>query len=181
MHLDQIPLGDDFPHDVHAIIEIPMHHDPVKYEWNKRAGALFVDRFMQTALRYPCNYGFVPHTCSDDGDPADVLVVTTYPIVPGAVIQTRPIGVLLMEDEAGGDEKIVALPLQKAAPEFAHIEHIEQLNMLLKGRIVHFFSHYKDLDAGKWVKVTGFEGRDKAFALLQAAAQRFRERNDASS
>lgn len=172
MNLEQIPLGDHFPNDVNVIIEIPMHHDPVKYEIDKTSGALFVDRFMQTTLRYPCNYGFVPHTCAGDGDPSDVLVITSYPIVPGAVIKTRVIGVLLMEDEAGFDEKIIALPTQKAAPEFAHIEHIEQLSALLKGRIMHFFNHYKDLEPEKWVKVIGFEGKEKAYMLLQEAAQR---------
>ncbi len=175
MNLEQIPSGDDFPNDVNVIIEIPMHHDPVKYEIDKKSGALFVDRFMQTTLRYPCNYGFVPHTCAGDGDPSDVLVITSYPIVPGAVIKTRVIGVLLMEDEAGFDEKIIALPTQKAAPEFAQIEHIEQLSTLLKGRIMHFFNHYKDLDPGKWVKVTGFEGKEKAYMLLQKAAQQAKQ------
>lgn len=172
MNIEKISRGDDFPNDVNVIIEIPMNHDPVKYEMDKASGALLVDRFMQTSMHYPCNYGFVPHTCSGDGDPIDVLVISSYPIVPGAVIHARPIGVLLMEDESGVDEKIIALPTKKIAPEFAHIEHIEQVNVILKGRIRHFFSHYKDLDAAKWVKVQGFEGKAKAIELLVEAAQR---------
>ncbi|WP_419241399.1 inorganic diphosphatase [Cardinium endosymbiont of Nabis limbatus] len=172
MNIEKISLGDDFPNQLHVIIEIPMHHDPVKYEMDKSSGALFVDRFMPTAMYYPCNYGFVPHTLSGDGDPADVLVTTTYPIVAGAVIKARPIGVLLMEDESGFDEKIIALPIQKVAPEFAHIDHIEQLDALLQKRIMHFFSHYKDLDPSKWVKVKGFESKEKAMELLVEAAQR---------
>ncbi|WP_243518547.1 MULTISPECIES: inorganic diphosphatase [unclassified Candidatus Cardinium] len=171
MNIEKISSGDDFPNDLHVIIEIPMHHDPVKYEMDKSSGTLFVDRFMSSPMYYPCNYGFVPHTRSNDGDPIDVLVVATYPIIPGAVIKARPIGVLLMEDESGFDEKIIALPTKKVAPEFAHIDHIEQLSTLLKGRILHFFSHYKDLDSGKWVKVKGFEGQEKAIALLKEAAQ----------
>lgn len=172
MNIEKISLGDDFPNELHVIIEIPMHHDPVKYEIDKSSGTLFVDRFMQTAMHYPCNYGFIPHTSSGDGDPTDVLVITTYPIISGAVIKARPIGVLLMEDESGFDEKIIALPIKKVAPEFAHIDHIEQLNTLLQGRIIHFFSHYKDLDAAKWVKVKGFEGKEKAMEFLTKAARR---------
>lgn len=174
MHIEKISLGDDFPNDLHVIIEIPMHHDPVKYEMDKSSGALFVDRFMSSPMYYPCNYGFVPHTCSNDGDPIDVLVVATYPIIPGAVIKARPVGVLLMEDEAGCDEKIITLPIKPIAPEFAHIEHIDQLSTLLKGRIIHFFSHYKELDSEKWVKVKGFEGKEKAISLLIEAAQRIK-------
>ncbi|WP_339044489.1 inorganic diphosphatase [Cardinium endosymbiont of Tipula unca] len=175
MNIEKISRGNDFPNDVNVIIEIPMNHDPVKYEMDKYSGALLVDRFMQTSMHYPCNYGFVPHTRSGDGDPVDVLVISSYPIVPGAVIHARPIGVLLMEDESGVDEKIIALPTKKIAPEFAHIEHIEQVNVILKGRIRHFFSHYKDLDASKWVKVQGFEGKAKAIELLVEAAQRIEE------
>ena len=172
MNIDHITRGNDFPDHMHVIIEIPMNHDPVKYEIDKASGALWVDRFMPTAMRYPCNYGFVPHTFSGDGDPVDVLVVSGYPIVSGAVIKARPIGVLLMEDEAGLDEKIIALPAEKIAPEYAHILDIADLDVLLKKRIFHFFSHYKDLDPGKWVKVEGFQGREKAISLLQEAAAR---------
>ena len=172
MNIDKIALGNHFPDDVNVIIEIPMQHDPVKYEMDKSSGALFVDRFMQTAMYYPCNYGFVPHTLAGDGDPIDVLVITTYPIMPGVVINTRPIGVLWMEDESGFDEKIIALPAKKIAPEFAHIEHIEQLNALMQERIIHFFNHYKDLDAQKWVKVKGFEGKSQAMTFLMEASQR---------
>lgn len=175
MNIEKISIGDDFPNDFHVIIEIPMHHDPVKYEMDESSGALFVDRFMPTAMYYPCNYGFVPHTASGDGDATDVLVVTNYPIISGAVIKARAIGVLLMEDESGLDEKIIALPIKKVAPEFAHVDHIEQLSTLLKGRITHFFSHYKDLDAEKWVTVKGFEGKEKAMELLTEAAQRIKK------
>ncbi|MGI2257294.1 inorganic diphosphatase [Candidatus Cardinium hertigii] len=177
MNIEKISLGEDFPNDFHVIIEIPMHHDPVKYEMDKPSGALFVDRFIATPMYYPCNYGFVPHTASGDDDPIDVLVAANHPIICGAVIKARPIGVLLMEDESGLDEKIIALPIKKIAPEFAHVDHIGQLNTLLKDRIIHFFSHYKDLDAGKWVKVKGFEGREKAIELLIEAAQRVKSQS----
>jgi len=175
MNLNHILLGNDFPENMPVVIEIPMHHDPVKYEMDKMSGSLFVDRFMQTAMHYPCNYGFVPHTISGDGDPSDVLVVTSYPIIGGAVVISRPIGILLMEDEAGLDEKIIALPTQKIAPEFAHITDIQTLDPLLKKRISHFFSHYKDLEANKWVKVVGFEGQEKALTLLKESAQRVKK------
>lgn len=172
MNIEKISRGDDFPNTMNVIIEIPMNHDPIKYEMDKDSGALFVDRFMQTSMHYPCNYGFIPHTCSGDGDPIDVLVITSYPVAPSTVIPARPIGVLLMEDESGIDEKIIALPGKKIAPEFAHIDCMEQLNVVIKGRIIHFFSHYKDLDTTKWVKVQDFEGPIKAIELLKEAAQR---------
>ena len=135
MDLHLVNLGSRFPEEIPVVIEIPMHHDPIKYEMDKDTGALFVDRFMSTTMRYPCNYGFVPHTRAQDGDPVDVLVVTPYPIAPAALIQVRPVEVLMMQDEAGWDEKIIALPTSKIAPEWATIQHIEPL---LKQRISHF-------------------------------------------
>lgn len=148
-----------------------MGADPIKYEIDKVSGMLRVDRFMQVAMHYPCNYGFVPNTCAGDGDPLDILIITSYPLMAGSMISTRAIGVLLMEDEAGPDEKIVALPTKKVAPEWAHIEHIDALNTCLKERILHFFCHYKDLEPGKWVKAEHFAGQEKAFALLNQSAQ----------
>lgn len=172
MIITNIPAGKDVPNDINVIIEIPMNHDPIKYEMDKDSGAIFVDRFMQTAMSYPANYGFVPHTLSEDGDPIDVLVITHWPIMPGAVIRCRPIGVLLMEDESGKDEKIIAVPVSKLDHTFDDIKSMEDLGIIVKERIKHFFEHYKDLDKGKWVKVEGWAGVDKAKALIKEAANR---------
>lgn len=172
MIITNIPAGKDVPNDINVIIEIPMNNDPVKYEMDKDSGAIFVDRFMQTSMRYPANYGFVPHTLSEDGDPIDVLVISHWPIVPGAVIRCRPIGVLLMEDESGKDEKIIAVPVNKIDLTFDEIKSIEDLDITLKARIKNFFEHYKDLDKGKWVKVEGWDNVDKAKALIKEAANR---------
>lgn len=171
MYIDKITRGNHFPNDMNVIIEMSMHQGMVKYEMDKASGALQVDRFMPAAMHYPCNYGFVPHTCAGDGDPVDVLVITTYPILASTVIPSRAIGLLRMEDEAGADEKIIALPIQKIAPETAHIEDIGQIDKLLKEQIIHFFSHYKDLEPGKWVKIDGFHNREKALAFLTATAK----------
>ncbi len=172
MFIDKIPAGKNLPEDINVIIEIPMNHDPIKYEIDKDSAAIFVDRFMQTTMRYPCNYGFVPHTLSEDGDPIDVLVICNYPVIPGAVIRSRPVGVLLMEDESGQDEKIIAVPVSKVDVTFDHIKSIEDLDEMLTKRITHFFEHYKDLDKGKWVKVQGWAGVDKAKALILEAVKR---------
>ena len=163
MNIDRITLGETFPKGFPVVIEIPMDHDPVKYEIDKATSTLWVDRLLATPMRYPCNYGFVPHTLGRDGDPLDVLVVTPYPLLATSVIHVRPLEVLIMEDESGWDEKIVALPTEKIAPELAHIQ---QIDAGLKSRITHFFSHYKDLDPGKWVKVVGFQDQSKAMDLL---------------
>lgn len=164
MFLDKIPAksGDA----INVIIEIPMNSNPIKYEFDKESGAIFVDRFINTAMFYPCNYGFIPNTLSGDGDPVDVLVVSNYPVVPNCVIKSRPIGVLMMEDESGLDEKIIAVPISKLDKTFDNIYDLDNLNQTLKERIIHFFEHYKDLEKGKWVKVIGFEGASKAKTLI---------------
>lgn len=169
MNIDKIPLGKNAPKEVNVIIEVPMISDPIKYEIDKDSGALFVDRFLQTPMHYPCNYGFIPHTLSDDGDPADVLVVGKLPIFPGAVIATRPIGVLIMEDESGQDEKILAVPTSKLDPFYDNVKDYNDLPEVLINQIKHFFEHYKDLEKGKWVKVVGWEGREKAEELISTA------------
>lgn len=171
MFLDKIPAKTK-DGNFNVIIEIPMNDAPVKYEFDKEAGTIFVDRFMQVAMSYPCNYGFVPHTLSDDGDPADVLVIAQYPIIHGAVISVRPVGVLLMEDESGLDEKILAVPVTKLDPTFEHIKDIDDVSDILKQRIKHFFESYKLLDKNKWVKIIGWDNAAKALDTLQEAIDR---------
>jgi len=171
MFIDKIPAktkDDDF----NVIIEIPMNDVPVKYEFDKDSGAIMVDRFMQVAMSYPCNYGFIPHTLSDDGDPADVLVITQYPVVPGSVIKTRPVGVLIMEDESGMDEKILAVPISKLDVTFDSVKDIEDVSEMLLARIKHFFEHYKHLEKGKWVKIIGWKNAAKAKELIEEAIDR---------
>lgn len=155
-----------------VIIEIPMNDNPVKYEFDKDVGAIMVDRFMQAPMWYPCNYGFIPHTLSDDGDPADVLVMAHYPIVPGAIIKVRPVGVLMMEDESGIDEKILAVPTTKIDVTFDHIKDIEDVPQMMKDRINHFFENYKKLEKGKWVKILGWENTAKALKIIDEAIER---------
>ena len=162
MSLDKVTPGGKAPEQFNVIIEIPMNADPVKYEVDKETGALFVDRFMSTAMHYPCNYGYIPQTLSDDGDPVDVLVITPFPLYPGVVVPCRPIGVLKMDDEAGGDAKLLAVPIDKILPIYKHWQKPEDLNELRLKTIQHFFEHYKDLEPGKWVKVKGWEGPDAA-------------------
>ena len=152
MRLDQIPIGENPPEDLNVIIEVPVGGEPIKYEMDKDSGALFVDRFLYTPMRYPGNYGFVPGTLSDDGDPIDVLVASTRAIVPGAVVNVRPIGVLIMEDEAGGDEKIIAVPSTKLSRRYDNVHDYNDLPQITLDQIEHFFVHYKDLEPGKWVK-----------------------------
>ena len=173
MNLDKIGSGKKVPEEINVVIEIPMNSDPVKYEFDKESGAIFVDRFMQTAMYYPCNYGFVPHTLSDDGDPIDVLVICHYPVVPGAVLKCRPVGVLMMEDESGQDEKIIAVPTAKLDVTLAHINSIEDVEPIFKSRIAHFFENYKALEKGKWVKISGFEDKKKAEELINEAVVRY--------
>lgn len=180
MDMKLIPVGKNPPHEVNVIIEVPMGQHPVKYEFDKDSGALFVDRFVHTAMYYPCNYGFVPHTLSGDGDPADVLVVSTTPVVGGAVIPARPIGVLMMEDDGGMDEKIIAVPTPKTFPFYNNIEEYSDLPEILLNQIQHFFEHYKDLEKGKWVKVTGWKGKEKAQELLMEAIERHNQVRDAA-
>src|SRR5882724_5054721 len=153
MRVDQIPVGKNAPADVNVIIEVPIGGEPIKYELDKASGALVVDRFLYTAMRYPGNYGFIPHTLSDDGDPCDVVVANTRAIVPGAVMSCRVVGVLLMEDEAGGDEKIIAVPSSKLTKRYEKVKNYNDLPDITLQQIQHFFEHYKDLEPGKWVKV----------------------------
>lgn len=156
MSLSNITAGNNLPEEINVIIEIPANADPVKYEVDKDTGAILVDRFMSTPMFYPCNYGYVNNTLSLDGDPVDVLVPTPYPLVPGAVIKCRPVGVLHMSDEAGEDAKVIAVPVSKLTKIYDNIKDITDVPDLLKQQIQHFFEHYKDLEAGKWVKVNGW-------------------------
>ena len=172
MRIEAIPIGKNPPHDVNVIIEVPVGGEPIKYEMDKAAGTLFVDRFLYTPMRYPGNYGFVPHTLSLDGDPIDVLIANTRPIIPGAVINVRPVGVLKMEDDGGGDEKIIAVPMPKLTRRYEHIHTITDLPQITRDQIQHFFEHYKDLEPGKWVKVLGWGDAAEARAMIEAAIER---------
>ncbi len=162
MGFEQVKPGKDVPNDINVIIEISAQGDPIKFEVDKDSGAVFVDRFMGTSMRYPINYGYVPHTIAGDGDPVDVLVVTPFPLMPGVVIRCRPVGVLKMEDDGGVDAKVVAVPVSKLTPLYDKVQTTDDLPELLMKQTVHFFEHYKDLDAGKWVKVLGWEGKEAA-------------------
>ncbi|MCD6034597.1 MAG: inorganic diphosphatase [Rickettsiales bacterium] len=171
MDIKSISTGKNPPEVVNVVIEVPANADPIKYEFDKDAGAIVVDRFLSTPMHYPCNYGFIPHTLSGDGDPADVLVVAPYPLAPGCVIAVRPVGVLLMEDESGQDEKILAVPVQKLTKLYDNVNSYTDLPESLRAQITHFFEHYKDLEKGKWVKVTGWEGAEKAKSLILEAIE----------
>ncbi|PPE70750.1 inorganic diphosphatase [Caldimonas thermodepolymerans] len=162
MSLHHVTPGKNAPEEFNVVIEIPMNSDPIKYEVDKETGALFVDRFMTTAMYYPCNYGYVPQTLSQDGDPVDVLVITPFPLFSGVVVTCRPIGMLQMEDEAGGDAKLLAVPTTKILPIYDHWKKPEDINPMRLKAIQHFFEHYKDLESGKWVKVTGWQGPEAA-------------------
>lgn len=175
MSLDRVPAGANLPEDFNVVIEIPMNSDPVKYEVDKESGAVFVDRFMLSAMHYPANYGYIPQTISDDGDPVDVLVVTPFPIQVGAVVRCRAVGVLQMEDEAGGDAKLLAVPVTKLYPPYRDIGKPEDFPAEDLARIQHFFEHYKDLEKGKWVKVKGWEGIEAAKAEITSSAARYAE------
>ncbi|MBC7905661.1 MAG: inorganic diphosphatase [Rhodospirillaceae bacterium] len=166
MDIKKIPIGKNPPNDINVIIEIPLKGDPVKYEIDKESGAMFVDRFLHTAMYYPTNYGFVPHTLSEDGDPVDVMVVGRHGVAVGAVMRSRPIGVLLMEDEAGHDEKVLAVPHPKLHPFYDDVHSYTDLPATLIQQIEHFFAHYKDLEEGKWVKVIGWGGPEKAAQVI---------------
>lgn len=161
----------------HVIIEIPAEESIIKYEYNHEIGGLMVDRFMQSSMRYPCNYGFVPQTLAGDGDPADVLVITPYPLLPGVVILVRPVAVLIMEDEKGMDEKIIAVPEAKIDPSQANIKDLEDLSPLFLDKVKHFFEHYKDLDKGKWVKLKAYENAAKAVSLIEEAIENFEKKH----
>ncbi|MGL5113693.1 MAG: inorganic diphosphatase [Beijerinckiaceae bacterium] len=175
MRIDAIPIGNNPPKDVNVIIEVPIGGEPIKYEMDKASGTLFVDRFLYTPMRYPGNYGFVPHTLSDDGDPIDVLVANTRPIIPGAVINAKPIGVLKMVDDGGGDEKIIAVPSVKLTKRYAHLANYTDMPEITWKQIEHFFLHYKDLEPGKWVRLDGWGDAAEAERLIVEAIERARK------
>jgi inorganic pyrophosphatase len=175
MSLNLVPSGKDVPSDINVIIEIPSNADPIKYEVDKDSGALFVDRFMGTCMHYPCNYGYVPHTLSDDGDPVDVLVITPLPLMNGSVIRCRPIGVLKMTDEAGEDAKVLAVPVSKLTSFYDNVKSHEDIPEITLNQIAHFFEHYKDLEAGKWVKIEGWEGIEGAEKEITESVTRYND------
>ena len=172
MRIDAVSIGKNVPHDVNVIIEVPVGGEPIKYEMDKEAGTLFVDRFLYTPMRYPGNYGFIPHTLSEDGDPCDVLVANTRPLIPGSYIAVRPIGVMMMEDEGGGDEKIIAVPVPKLTKRYENVHNYTDLPKITLDQIQHFFEHYKDLEPGKWVKLTGWGDAARAKQLIVEAMER---------
>ena len=172
MFLSKISIGRNPPDEVNVLIENPMGGVPVKYEIDKESGAMFVDRFLHTAMYYPGNYGFIPHTLSGDGDPVDVIVIGRTPVMPGAVMRCRPVGVLLMEDNAGVDEKIIAVPVQALHPYHDNIENYTDIRPILRDQIEHFFSHYKDLEPGKWVKLKGWADAETARAMIVEGIER---------
>jgi inorganic pyrophosphatase len=176
MNIDAIASGNHPPEDVNVIVEVPIGGEPIKYELDKAAGTLVVDRFLHTPMRYPGNYGFVPHTLSDDGDPIDVLIANTRPIVPGAVINVRPIGVLKMEDDGGGDEKIIAVPTPKLTKRYENVHNYTDLPTITREQIQHFFEHYKDLEVGKWVKLIGWGDVNEARGLIVEALNRAKKK-----
>ena len=172
MRIDAIAVGDNPPEDVNVIVEVPLGGEPIKYEMHKEAGTLFVDRFLYTSMRYPGNYGFVPHTLSGDGDPCDVLVANTRAIVPGAIINVRPVGVLVMDDNAGEDEKIIAVPSHKLTKRYDRVITYTDLPEITLEQIQHFFTHYKDLEPGKWVKIKRWGDMEEAKRLIREGIDR---------
>jgi inorganic pyrophosphatase len=174
MSLDRVPAGREVPHDCNVIIEIPMHADPIKYEVDKDTGAVFVDRFMSTAMHYPCNYGYIPQTLSDDGDPCDVLVLSPVPLITGVVVRCRPIGMLKLDDEAGGDAKILAVPIDKLSSLYRQVKSPRDLPEITTRQIAHFFEHYKDLEPGKWVRVGNWVEAEDARAEILSSVERFK-------
>lgn len=177
MRIDLIPAGDNPPETLNVLIEVPIGGEPVKYEFDKASGALFVDRILHTPMRYPANYGFVPHTLGDDGDPLDALVITRSPIIAGAVIKVRPVGVLLMEDDKGGDEKLITVPVDATFPYYAEVGEHGDLPPIVTQQIEHFFQHYKDLEPGKWVKIKGWGDAETAKQIIVEAIARARLKN----
>ncbi|TCR67626.1 inorganic diphosphatase [Bosea sp. BK604] len=178
MRLDAIPIGKNPPEEVNVVIEVAIGGEPIKYEMDKAAGTLFVDRFLYTPMRYPGNYGFIPHTLSEDGDPCDVLVANTRPLIPGSYIAVRPIGVMMMQDEAGGDEKILAVPVPKLTKRYQNVHNYTDLPQITLDQIQHFFEHYKDLEPGKWVKLLGWGDADKAKQLIVEGIERAKKAKD---
>lgn len=175
MALDLVTAGKQAPDIFNVIIEIPMNADPIKYEVDKETGAIFVDRFMGTAMHYPCNYGYVPRTLAADGDPVDVLVITPFPLIPGVVVRCRPLGVLKMTDDGGSDAKVLAVPDNKILPIYSHWQKHEDINALRLNQIQHFFEHYKDLEPGKWVKIEGWGGVEDAKAEIRLGIANYQE------
>ena len=173
MSLNLVPSGKSLPDDFNVVIEIPMHGAPIKYEVDKESGAIFVDRFMSTSMHYPCNYGYIPQTLSEDGDPVDVLVVTPFALMPGVVVRCRAVGMLRMSDESGVDAKLLAVPVDKLSPLYKNVHEITDLPALTLAQIGHFFEHYKDLEPGKWVKVDGWADAQAARAEIMAGATRY--------
>ena len=173
MSWELVPTGRDVPNDVNVIIEIPMNSEPVKYEVDKKSGAIFVDRILTTPMRYPCNYGFVPHTLCGDGDPVDALVMMPFPLIPGSVINFPPNGKLEMRDEAGSDEKIVVVPTTKVSPLYKDVDTVRGLPAPIRDQIAHFFQHYKDLEKGKWVKIEGWHGPNDAKRTIVESVERY--------
>ncbi len=179
MSYSKISTGPNVPDEVHAIIENPMGGDPVKYELDKESGLMFVDRFLHTAMYYPGNYGFIPHTLSDDGDPVDILVVGRTPVMPGVVMPCRPVGVLVMEDESGMDEKIIGVPVPKLHPYHDNVDTYEDLRPILREQIEHFFTHYKDLEKGKWSKTIRWGDAEEAKKLVLEGIDRLKQKDAA--
>ncbi len=177
MNLDNLPLGENVPTDINVVIEIPAHGSPVKYEVEKDSGTLMVDRFMGTAMFYPCNYGFMPHTLSDDGDPVDVLVVTPVPLISGSVIRCRPVGMLEMIDEAGEDHKVLAVPISKLTKLYDDVQAPQDLHDDMLDQITHFFEQYKALESGKWVKVEAWVGAERAHEEITTSIERYNKRS----
>lgn len=180
MNLERLPAGKNVPDDFNVMIEIPAHSDPIKYEVDKETGTVMVDRFVATAMYYPCNYGFIPHTLSEDGDPADVLVIAPYSLLPGVVIRCRPVGLFRMTDESGNDAKILAVPVDKLTTRYRHVQAPQDLGAELLASIEHFFNHYKDLEEGKWVKADGWEDAAAARKEIMASVERYKEKNTAA-
>jgi inorganic pyrophosphatase len=181
MHLDQLEAGRDVPKEVNVIIEIPSHAAPIKYELDKKSGLVSVDRFLGTAMFYPCEYGFIPHTLSEDGDPVDVLVISPFPLMPNTLIRCRPVGLLRMTDESGKDAKILAVPIDKITPRYSAIQSPADVDQSLLNAIKHFFEHYKDLESGKWVKIEGWEPAEAAHQEILSSVARYSKTKEAAS
>ncbi|MBK7768475.1 MAG: inorganic diphosphatase [Sulfuritalea sp.] len=178
MGLDRVPSGDDLPNDFNVVIEIAMHSEPIKYEVDKESGAIFVDRFMSTAMHYPCNYGYIPHTIAGDGDPVDVLVLSQFALPPGVVVHCRPIGMLKMADEAGEDAKVLAVPVDRLTPMYRKVRGTSDLQPIVLEQIAHFFQHYKDLEPGKFVKLLGWFGIEEARKEIMDGVAAYRSAKD---
>jgi len=174
MNIEMIPVGDDPPNSLNVIIEVPVGGEPVKYEFDKKSGALFVDRILHTPMRYPCNYGFIPHTLSPDGDALDALVVARSPFVPGCVVRVRPIAVLKLEDEAGGDEKLLTVPVDSTFPYYSKVDEKDHLPEIIMQQIEHFFTHYKDLEPKKWVRIGNWGSAEEARTITLEAIERYK-------